>query len=276
MGFNNILVAFNGGEASRTALDFAIWYANRNEAHLTGILAHGASQVTKRVPYWLSESLKESMLDIMANRMADIGEAFHAATSGALPAERCHWLDIRDKPDASIARYARLYDLTILGQYEDLLGSDELVLHPERIAYASGRPALLIPRRFEPDTQITRTAVVAWDGGKRAARAFYDALPILRLKDRVILTQVRSGETTAPTPAVSIGDVLARGGLKIETCIIEPEGSIANTLLSLCEREKASILVMGAYEHSKLAEDFLGGVTDEIAHDVRIPVFMSH
>jgi nucleotide-binding universal stress UspA family protein len=34
--------------------------------------------------------------------------------------------------------------------------------------------------------------------------------------------------------------------------------------------------VLGAYEHSKFREDFLGGVTAEVLEKIKIPVLLSH
>jgi nucleotide-binding universal stress UspA family protein len=36
------------------------------------------------------------------------------------------------------------------------------------------------------------------------------------------------------------------------------------------------LLVMGAYEHSKFREDFLGGVTATVLREIEIPVLLSH
>ena len=51
---------------------------------------------------------------------------------------------------------------------------------------------------------------------------------------------------------------------------------VAQTLLSYCERHDPSLLVLGAYEHSKFREDFLGGVTAEVLEKIKIPVLLSH
>lgn len=52
--------------------------------------------------------------------------------------------------------------------------------------------------------------------------------------------------------------------------------SIADVLVAHCEEAGASLLVMGAYEHSPLRENLIGGVTHDIAMRASIPVLMSH
>ena len=277
MTFRNVLVAYNGGAGSAAALEFALWLAEQHEAHLTGILAHGASQFTQKIPAWLTKSLKSSLTDIMDDRIAELTRAFQTATEGRIAPERLHWLDVREEPDQAVARFARLYDLTIVGQYENLLGADELVLHPDRIAYASGRPTLLIPRDMDMAQAQSDTAVVAWDGGRRAARAFFDAMPILRRRKRVILATIDQGRSgNALVSPDNLARILGRHELPLEHRILEPDGSTAATLLKLCQQENASPLVMGAYEHSRWSEDLMGGVTQEMTQTLSVPILMSH
>ncbi|MES0884926.1 universal stress protein [Roseibium sp. SCP14] len=277
MPFRNVLIAYNGGQGSQSALEFAVWLAKLHDAHLTGILAHGASQFTQRIPNWLTKSLKSSLTDIMEERIAELTDSFHEATRGRLPADRLHWLDVRDEPDQAVAKYARLYDLTVVGQYENLLGADELVLHPDRIAYASGRPTLLIPRALDMTKLSADTAIVAWDGGRRAARAFFDAMPILRNRNRVIVATVsQGGRKDELMSAENLTRILSRHDINIEYRTIDPIGSTAATLVKLCQEEGASPIVMGAYEHSRWSEDLVGGVTHEMMQSLRVPILMSH
>ena len=51
---------------------------------------------------------------------------------------------------------------------------------------------------------------------------------------------------------------------------------IAKTILASAEEEKTGMLVMGAYEHAKLAEDLFGGVTNTVLKKAKIPVLLSH
>ncbi|MCT4607629.1 MAG: universal stress protein [Pelagimonas sp.] len=277
MTFRNVLVAYNGGPGSRAALEFAIWLVNHHDAHLTGILAHGASQFTQKIPAWLTRSLKSSLTDIVEDRIAELTQSFRDATAGKVPADRLHWLDVREEPDQAVARFARLYDLTIVGQYENLLGADELVLHPDRIAYASGRPTLLIPRDMDMTRVETDTAVVAWDGGRRAARAFFDAMPILQKRKRVILATVDQGRDRETLMSKdNLERILGRHNLNLEHCTLPASGSTAATLLRLCQEEGAAPLIMGAYEHARWSEDLMGGVTQEMAQTLTVPILMSH
>jgi len=58
--------------------------------------------------------------------------------------------------------------------------------------------------------------------------------------------------------------------------VIDPDQSIAATLLSRCADLEADLLVMGAYGHSRLREFVLGGATRQMLQDTTLPLAMSH
>ncbi|MGT2494563.1 hypothetical protein ACU4GD_39305 [Cupriavidus basilensis] len=62
----------------------------------------------------------------------------------------------------------------------------------ESIVLASGRPVLAIPRvgRFKT---VGGRVLIAWDGGREAARAIHDALPFLRQAEAVTIAHLHGG-----------------------------------------------------------------------------------
>jgi nucleotide-binding universal stress UspA family protein len=51
---------------------------------------------------------------------------------------------------------------------------------------------------------------------------------------------------------------------------------VADALLSHVAKVGSDLLIMGAYDHSRLRERVLGGVSREILRSMTVPVFMSH
>jgi nucleotide-binding universal stress UspA family protein len=121
-------------------------------------------------------------------------------------------------------------------------------------------------------------AMICWDGGRAAARAVADAIPILRKGGRVeivIVTNERGKQYDIE--GADIGQHLARHGLKVEVHRI-PGGDIdvAEALLSRAADSTADFMVMGGYGHPRLREFTLGGVTRTIFHSMTVPVLLSH
>lgn len=281
MAIKNILVAYNGGEASNAALHMGVQMANKYDAHLTGIMAHGASNITRSIPKWLLGSVQDSISDIVLKRTDEVAEKFQSFMDGELPSERIHWIDVKANPDLAVSHYARLFDVTVVGQYENLLAADELELHPDRIAYSSGRPIIVAPKSHAPASHaagsINEKAVVAWDGRRTASRAFFDAMHILETKSNVTIVTIGGPKTGKKQDQIDLQTIMKRHGVDAKHLFLpRTEKSIATTLLDVCKQENAGLLVMGAYEHSKLAEDIWGGVTSQVLEETHLPLFLSH
>jgi nucleotide-binding universal stress UspA family protein len=275
MAIKNLLVAYNGGEASDAALHLALLMAKKYDAHLTGIVAHGASSVTKNIPNWLSDSMRMSIGEITERRTEELAKKFDAYTDGKIDKERLHWINVKADPDKAVAFYSRFYDLTILGQYENLIAADELMLHPDRIAFESGRPILVAPKAHS-EVEINEHAVVAWDGKRTASRAFFDAMQVLETKKKVSIVTVGKEGSIPISTEIDLPTVLARHGIDASHTYLTRNGSIADTLLGYCAAVDAGLLVMGAYEHSKISEDLFGGVTSSVIRKTNVPLFLSH
>ena len=120
--------------------------------------------------------------------------------------------------------------------------------------FESGRPVLLVPFVHKAPLSLTRV-LVAWDGGRTAARACADALPFLTQAELVEVVTVDERREKPDTP---IGT------------------GIAETLLSYAADAGADLLVMGGYGRSRLREFVLGGATRGILEAMTLPVLMAH
>ena len=79
---------------------------------------------------------------------------------------------------------ARSCDLVIASQTDPDWDYSLLLDFPERLAIESGRPTLIVPHagRFP---RFGQRVLVAWNGKREAARAVFDALPLLNEAEAV-------------------------------------------------------------------------------------------
>jgi nucleotide-binding universal stress UspA family protein len=155
-------------------------------------------------------------------------------------------------------------------------GQAHIEIYPDRITLDSGRPVITFPAGYSG--KLTgRHVVVAWDGGRAAARALADAMQILASDDAIEIVSVGRLPLAQTLPDFDVRMVFERHGLSVSlTELPRDRRSIADTLVDHCEKVGAGLLVMGAYEHSPLREGLIGGVTHDIAMRAKIPVLMSH
>ena len=174
----------------------------------------------------------------------------------------------------SVAELARHFDLSVVGQPGKRDGRMGLV---EALLFDSGRPVLMVPTIFHGAPRFD-TVLVAWDGGKEAARAIAGAMPILKqARDVQLVTVVEPRKRDAvDLPGFNITRHLARKGVHAELKRITSELDPGNTLLSHAADTGADLIVMGAYGHSRWREMLLGGATRQILQSMTLPAFLAH
>jgi nucleotide-binding universal stress UspA family protein len=174
--------------------------------------------------------------------------------------------------------HGRAADLIIAGQTDPDWDLSPLLNFPERLALESGRPVLVVPYvgRY---AEMGRNVVIAWKPGREAARAAFDALPLLLAAETVHILEIkeRGDERPALAPDTSIAAALARHGLRpsVYTSVLGEIG-IGDEILSRLADLSADLLVMGAYGHSRLRELVFGGATRHIARHMTVPTLLSH
>jgi nucleotide-binding universal stress UspA family protein len=148
---------------------------------------------------------------------------------------------------------------------------------PERLVLESGRPVLLVPRRFDRESFGKRIAV-AWNNSRESARAVFDALPFLRAAEEVsVLTLSDTLEGPLAVSGQALTDTLTRQEVK---AVFAPIGATGKPdgeeLLSHVADRNCDMLVMGFYGHSRLRQWVWGGVTRAMLKAQTVPVFTSH
>jgi nucleotide-binding universal stress UspA family protein len=278
MSIKNILVAYNGLPGSGTALSGAVLMQQYFDAHVTGLFAHGNPFLSRQINRtWMPRRVQEAIMEAADSPTADIQQKFHEICKD-VPADKLHWIDSGGSVQRTVARYARLFDMTVVGMHEANVDNNmaHIEIHPDRVAFDSGRPVMTFPANYQ-GTVFNGRAVVAWDGGRAAARALADAMQILENEAEVEIVSVGRSPLADSLPGIDVGMVLARHDVNvILTELPREKRPIADTLVEHCEKTGASLLVMGAYEHSPLREGLIGGVTHDIALRAKTPVLMSH
>lgn len=173
---------------------------------------------------------------------------------------------------------ARAADLVVMAQ--EAPSEDRYDQHGVQAAVirGAGRPVLVVPHRFEAET-LGQNVLIGWSPTREATRAAHDAL-ILTAPDASVRVLV-AGKGTGPADSIletakDFAAALGRHGLKVEVISLAvPTGTVANALQQEAEAHGADMIVTGAFGHSKLYDFVLGAVTNELLHEMRLPVLFS-
>jgi nucleotide-binding universal stress UspA family protein len=144
---------------------------------------------------------------------------------------------------------AKLADLAIVSRSCGFAG--DLAIEANCPVLVLGTAALAVP---------VSTAVIAWDGGLQGARALRGAVPLLAGCSAVHVVSV-SNSKESEFPATNSLRYLARHGITADLHELRKSGSVEATIAAEVARLGASLLVMGAYSHTRLREFMFGGVT---------------
>lgn len=146
-------------------------------------------------------------------------------------------------------------------------------------ALFEGQTAVLMVPQTPLPADFGKRVMIAWNQSNEALSAVRKALPLLQEAELVSVVivdpPVHSPERSDPGGALT--QMLARHGVRAEVAVLaKTMPQVSDVLLRHMVDMDASVLVMGAYGHSRLRESLLGGATRNILEHAERAVFLAH
>ena len=121
---------------------------------------------------------------------------------------------------------------------------------------------------------------VAWNYGSHAGRAVRAAMPLLRAADEVtlaifdpIMSQFGDGEN----PGSDVAQWLSHHGCNVTVKQLPSKGQdVAEAMIERATEADADLIVMGAYDHSRLRQTLFGGTTRYMIEQADYPVLLAY
>jgi len=143
----------------------------------------------------------------------------------------------------------------------------------EAVLLETGRP-LLIPAAAPMPASFARVAI-AWKPTPQAARAVALAMPFLARAEEIVVMTVDEEPDAGDAAKPLVRNLLwHRFAARAEPLTPGAEGAAA-TLLAAA-RQRADLLVMGGYGHTRLREWVFGGFTQSVLDAAPLPVLIAH
>jgi nucleotide-binding universal stress UspA family protein len=277
MSFKTLLVHLDDSPHCNARAAVALDLARRFNAHLIGLYT-----VCQELLHPLCRPSDSLRLATLEAQHAECREQAQAAFLDAAQRAGCSF-EWRAPPGPAVEAAvlnARHADLVVLGQLDPHEPSNYIARHfIEDVLMTSGRPALILPYAGKVKT-LGENVVIAWDGGREAARALTDALPLIRHARFVTIETVgrRRDEAEGELHPIDVAAFLERHQIQASFSTTPHIAAISAgaTLLNRVADLHADLLVMGAYGHSRAQERVLGGSTRTILESMTVPVLMSH
>lgn len=273
MSLTDILVHVDSSDKCHHRLDAAHQLVERFSVHVTGIHAYQLYSYPTHYevavpPFVIEQAEAQAKEESKAAR--EIFDRFSQAWES-----KFSWISDEGDPASVISNYAGCHDLVVVSQFDPDQRETYSRELPDRIAFESGRPVMVIPYSGAGAT-IGDHVLIAWNGSREAARAIHDALPFLEKASSVNIVSADAAKDL-DLPSADIAAHLSRHGIDVETGQIQTKGhDVGAALTTLAEESGADLIVMGAYGHSRFRELILGGVTRHVLESMPVPVLMAH
>ncbi|WP_309084556.1 universal stress protein [Chelativorans sp.] len=279
MTYKTMLAILQSRADAPRVLDFALPLAARFGSHLIGLHAEVLPIAIASPMGMPTADFTLAMQEDAKRRHEELRGLFteRASAEGVMQ----EWRGFENLTgDSAISgiESARTADLVIV-QQNDPNADSRRTADVEALLFHSGRPVLFVPYAFPGRSEPVRQVLLAWKGSKEAARAAFDALPLMKEAGRVEILTVDAKDTLeqdAGLAGTAMAAALARHGIDVTTRAEQSAGaSQAEAITNRMAAIGADLLVMGAFGRSRLAEWVFGGVTRDMLRTMTTPTFMS-
>jgi len=277
MRVRDILVHCADFRAWSPGVRYAAELAAALDASLTGI--HVGAPIPAKAPGGTPPSL---MTEYIAYAQDEIQSAMQAGKRFAEWAQQfrvgsAHWQVALGDPADVLCVAGNWNDLLVIERGGD--GADDSIALISEILL-TGIACLVVPEMTYAVGRLERIAV-AWNGSPAATRALHAAMPMLRRAAHVILLLGARPDPVHGTPqckpAFDPKSYLLAQGIRVVTETIDSDDDeIGNALLTAASKNRADLLVMGAYGKKRFNEWYLGGTTRHVLQYAGVPLFMRH
>ncbi|MGO4304378.1 universal stress protein [Cupriavidus sp. RAF12] len=278
MAYHTIFVHLDTSARALHRLELGVQLAHTHRSRLVGLFAGFAPDTTwlylmKEAARYFEEdrARRDAARDAVRQRFE------HEMSNQSIEWE---WRNVEGDPVTAVLREVREASLLVVGEYDaNDPHSFVAAKFVESLVLESGRPVLVVPSAGEFQ-HVGQRALVAWDGGREAARALHDALPLLAgsAVELFCASTATQALRTDAAPVSHAARLLERQGATV-SIHHSPAGAdmvIGERMLSCAADFDADLIVMGAYGHGRFRELVLGGVTRTLLSSMTVPVLMAH
>ena len=269
----SVLVHINRDDGQEARFQAALDLVRAFEGHLTCLQVAPIEAFAAVDPYGVSLLLAQTIEQIRDFEQEEKAKFEERLSNEGLSWD---WHSHSGDPTRLIADHSWLADLVVVSmpgrEWKPRIEAPPI---SAEVVTKSRAPVLVMPdasRGFDCSGPVA----VAWNGSPESCAAIRAALPLLKKASSVTLVAVGQ-EEEHDLPPVEAAAYLSRHGVASELAEVKAGAApISDTLLEAAETRKATCLVSGAFGHSRLRENILGGITRGLLQKSSIPLLLAH
>ena len=292
MAVTEILVCANGPGLIESRLKTALQVAGRLASHIHVVFFRQVEDPATVSPYgptfsyspkhdlaqsaWNTEAVDVARAKALFERRVASNATGSATPPGSVDPPTASWSEIVGAAAELFPSCSRACDLIVAGGPRDASSSTLTDEISSLALLSSGRMTLPAPRVEDLAADLFQRVLIAWDDSAAVSRTMAQAMPLLMAAREVRLF---IGDTS-PERATPCNEILAYLRRKnIQPTIVRTTPALHSareTLVQTAHEIDASLIVMGAYKHSRAQEILLGGTTRHVVEHARCAVLMAH
>lgn len=282
-----VLVPLRGDGKGEGVIAHAVALARPFNAHIETVYCRTTKEDLMpygvAIPSFLRNQIEKSMSSVSDSEEAHMHELWdaliktHGLDSVPLdevpPRDRptISWRETEGKQADVLAVRGRLADLVAVPRPDGPAGLGFNTLYSALMQ--TGRPVLMCPPGAAAGPLLDHV-VIAWNGSTEAARAVALGTDLLHAAARVSILTV--GEQPTAASAEDLSAYLAVRGIAANHHGREAGSDVGRALLDGAKSLGASLLLMGAYSHSRGRESLFGGASQHVTDNAELPVVLVH
>jgi nucleotide-binding universal stress UspA family protein len=275
MSYNTIMVHLHLGDSNYALLNVAKNIAEQFNAKVIGAIVGQQTQIIYGRGYAMMDffDLEDSQLEKEIN---EAEASFRKTFKGYKAPIEWRSKITREPMIDYITSEARSADLIITSISPSDFYQGPAAVTASEIVMKAGRPVLVVPNKVE--NFKFDTVLVGWKETREARRAIMDALPVLQLAKQVTVVELanKSDKKAATKHLQDVANWLKLHNINANCVTHITKDDDATDFVAIAKKQKANLVVAGAYGHSRLREWALGGVTDELLHSTKFCSLLSH
>ncbi len=283
-----ILLCSDGSAFAENIYRYGAWFATRTQAEEVDVLCvtdiRGQQAVSKNN---LSGSIgidaSENLLDRLVELEHEKAKINHQRTKlilqqavQTLQAEGVEQIDLIQETGFLVdclSKFEDSCDLIVLGKRGETaeFASGHLGANLERIVRSSHKPCLVTSRQFKPIERI----LVAYDGSPSSQKILQfitDSSIFEGLEIHVVTAAKSATEQKAIAKIESAQQRLQQAGFEPVCSVVE--GHSEKAISNYVTEQDISLLLMGAYGHSRIRHLVIGSTTAQMLRSSHIPVLL--
>ena len=275
MSYQTLMVHLHIGHSNADLIQITRSLAERLNTHVIGIMVGQPTQMIYGKGYALLDFFDKEQAHI-EQKITESEAQFHEVFKGFSNTIEWRSTITREPMAGYIVAEACSADIIVTSVSPSDFYEGPNAVNAGEIIMQVGRPVIVVPNAIK--NLKLDNILIGWKDTREARRAITDALPLLKIANKVTVLAITDEDEKA-SATKRLDEVLA--WLKSHGVAAEPVVSIAvesdaAQLISIAKQQGTDIVIAGAYGHSRLRQWVLGGVTNDLLQRADLCSLLSH